>query len=769
DIATTAWKSSSEAVVVIDGSSTNDTVKEVLNKDATLNVATKVTDVRGDDSKIKDFNGQKAYPFWIGKKWGAVRAQLLDVNGQNIDLSLIGPKYREVATDWWPYNEDREDMFYPVAIPGPYAAAAATSGTNFRFHIQLISGDRYKIKVDDPDSTLSVTVTTDEATTLMVYLIDPYGNVRAPDMPSWSGAPIKPIHEWNGNKSNGDERTYSHLIVEPSTTRTAVVHHPMTGTWTAIVVPYEETSGSIKYNIKGEIRYYSKERMGDGLSAANGAVIASLKHIPLLYVTKDGIPDETSSALSKLGVNKVIFVEMLGSDADGIASKLSSYNVERLSGLQQIIDYIKEIRTENYITITSFATGDGYFAPAAYLAAYHGSPVLRVGEMGDAYHWADAIATYDEYKGDYYHGCLSTAHMARASKPIMDYIKNGELPPMGWDQHLRWFSKVVVPVQEYLNNLGLDIEGKEYIGVVASREDIRMPFERAITGNKSVAGQFIANSVEGMAAYIARSVLYPAIIFANPYRNVTTTTLMNFADGGSITLNDGTRDNAYNGRVAKDVFSLYGRDYRGHCIWDNLLYEFNHGASAYYYVGHGTGGSGVSEHPVWAGIGQDGWHGYEYWHGKTPRFPGGAWYDVDPPNQYDIVHFKWCDQLWQNLHSMWVHFSSCTTAWHFGPNIYLDHGAVAYYGNCGTGILGYNDLWDQYVETAIMKYGMTLGEAVSKDTWKFERDFTTMDPTSIYGSCSMTMQSLMTLYGDPSLIIYSPADWHEPTPVDAQI
>ncbi|MCD6171052.1 MAG: hypothetical protein J7J36_01340, partial [Thermoplasmata archaeon] len=398
-----------------------------------------------------------------------------------------------------------------------------------------------------------------------------------------------------------------------------------------------------------------------------------------------------------------------------------------------------------------------------------GSPVLRVGEMGKAYHWADAIATHDEYKGDYYHGCLSTGHLSRASKPIMDYIKNGEIPPIGWDEHLRWFSNVVKPVQSYIDNLGLDENGREHIGVVAPRHDIRIPFIKALTGNESAAGQLIGITPAEMASYIERSVLYPAIIFGNPYRNYTTSSLMNFADGGSVGLNNGERMDAYNGRVVKDVFSLYGRQYRGHCIWNNLLYEFNRGASAYYYVGHGTGGSGVEEHPIWGGIGMDGWHGYEYWTGKTPRTPGGAWYDPEPPRQYDIVHFKWCDQLWQNLHSMWVHFSSCTTAWHFAPDVYLSHGAIAYYGNCGTGILGYNDLWDQIEEQDIMKYGYSIGDTAAKEKWKFERDFTTMDPTSIYGSCSMTMESLLTLYGDPSLTIYSPAHWSMPIAINSQL
>ena len=767
NLATKAWSSSDEAVVVVDGSSMEDTVTEVLSKDATLNIQKKVTDVPGSSSKLKELEGQVVYPMFIGHKWGAIKYNLFDTKGKDIPISLIDTKYREVATDWWPYNEDREDLFHPVTLPGLWAAAVSGKG-DWKMHIELYSCDRYKIPVTNSDSTLTVTVETQEPTYLWVYLVDPYGNIMAPNIPSWNGAEIPPIHVWYGNKSQGNERTWGELVVNEHTSFTAQVNHPMEGKWTAIVVPRKDMEGSVSYHVKAEIREYSTDRMNYGLSAANGAVIASLKHIPLLYASEDGVPDATLNALNSLGVSKVIFVDLASNDA--VNSELSSnYNVERITTMSDVVSKIDELSSENYITVTSFATGDGYFAPAAYLAAYHGAPVVRIGAMTDAAHWADAAATYDEYKGDYYHGCRSTGHLAKARKPIMDYIKNGELPPIGWDENLRWFSNMVKPFQEYINTVGLNREGKEYVGIVAPRVDIRMPFMRAITGNESAAGQIIGITPAEDAAYIARSALYSAIIFGNPYRNHTTTTLMNFADGNPVTTNDGVLHNAYNARYVKEFFSKYGREYRGHCIWDNLLFEFNRGASAYYYVGHGTGGSGVSEHPAWAGIKQDGWHGYEYWKDATPRTPGGAWYDVDPPNQYDIIHFKWCDQLWQNLHSLWVHFSSCTTAWHFGPDIYLQHGALAYYGNCGTGILGYNDLWDQFVERRVMDDGLPLGESISIDLWRFDRDFTTLDPTSIYGTLSLNMESLTVLYGDPLLVIYSPMHWTMPEPVDSSL
>jgi len=67
----------------------------------------------------------------------------------------------------------------------------------------------------------------------------------------------------------------------------------------------------------------------------------------------------------------------------------------------------------------------------------------------------------------------------------------------------------------------------------------------------------------------------------------------------------------------------------------------------------------------------------------------GRFYNGDnakEPNLYDLIHYKWVDQAFQNLHSEIEIWMSCTTGQHFGPNIYLEHGSALWYGNAGTGL-----------------------------------------------------------------------------------
>jgi hypothetical protein len=232
----------------------------------------------------------------------------------------------------------------------------------------------------------------------------------------------------------------------------------------------------------------------------------------------------------------------------------------------------------------------------------------------------------------------------------------------------------------------------------------------------------------------------------------------------------------------KETFSSHGRFYEGHCIWEPWLDRINYGAAANYYSGHGTGGSGIS--CQYANVADafpdaelrhdhlhdfnwwDGWRGYMYDDKQTatPRDGGWTWYNAKEPNLYDIIHFKWVDRDLDNMHSEFELWMSCTTAQHSGPEIYLEHGCALYYGNAATGLCPQADLLDDWWMTDMFVNGESVGQAYSKYVWLHERDYTTQDSTSLYGSSSLTVHNIQCIYGDPTMILYSP-DWIEPEPV----
>ncbi len=798
NIATNRWTFSDTAVIAVDGSSFEDDVTTVVEKDTILSSSPDITRVQ--PGNFKDIGGSSANPMFISGKWGAIH---VIGKGNNFagDTGLITPRYEGVMEDWWPfpYDSDGEDKdtFYPVSIPGLWFPYVTEETGLDELQIIKYEGDRYKIPIGSTDSSIEITVATENPSNLIVYLIDPNGNVRRPMTPHYNGGEIKPIHNWNGGHWEHDQDEFRTWIIEPHTEYSVSVHNAMEGKWTAIVVPFlDQETGEANFNgeyhITANVRKYNSDRISAALSAANGAVIASLKHAPLLYATSDSIPSETSNALTQLGATDIIFVNI-----NEVSSASPSGSVTKYTTMQEVITAIKgDANSENFITITSLGTREGYFAPAAMAAAYHGSPVLNIGEAKEAYNTLDMITAWREYSGDYYHGARSVGHLPQMDHPFdfMEFIQGilqGEFPHPGFDLKLRWFSTVNNGIHELIDGYGLDAEGKEAYLFVSPRDtDIRDPICRAMVGNNSYAGHIPVETPAFSSDVICRDILYPAIIYANPGRNVTTSQMMNYPDGYQWKANDGNSYPNLASRELKQVMSSRGRFFEGHVIWDNLLERYNTGVSISYYSGHGTGGTGISaqyknieeQFPLaeprydhlkdfdwW-----DAWRGYSGYDNKqtkTCRWGGDSSYNAQEPSLYDIIHFKWADDLFENLHSELEFWSSCTTGEHWGPMVYLAHGSAVWFGCAGSAYGVQDDLHNMWIFNDVLAKGGGIGESQSKYTWLFNRDFTTLDPTTLYGRSSLFQLSqggltnVKVLYGDPTMTCYSP-DWIEPMPVN---
>jgi len=795
-IATNGWASSTTAVVAVDGSLIEDTIKTVVSKKKTLARIVDVDLVDSDDPKLKSEFG---YMQLIGPKWGAISVNTTGITQQNSAVSgailtQVFPKFMDVGYDDWPVPYDgigyAGDVYYPVTRSGLWSALSGLSNKTFdSLIITKHAGDRYRFKVTSNDAVINAVVTTNEPSDMLVFLVDPQGNLRAPMMPAWNG-PVNPIHVWNGLE-NPPVNPWRNWNPGPHTEFTAEVLHPEAGIWTVIVVPRNAEGPNIQYTLTTTVRTVNPDRADATISAANAAVIASLNHYPLLYVTQDAVPTATAGAFTALGVEKVIFVERGGIGAN-VRDKLPTPEKD-LQTMQEIVDEIKSYPTsENYVTATSLKTGDGYFASAAMLAAYHGSPVIRVEDApdGDPAAVAERIVMWQRWSGDFYHGSRANGHLPHYKEPVeqnkfkllvsfIKFLLNGNasiLPPLGLDAKRYWNEEMHNYFYNYIDSLGLDLEGQEAYAIVAPRSDINMVLNSVLNGNNSYSGQIPGITPAYSSNMVVRSVLYPALIFANPNRDATTSSLMNYPEANSFVLNDGKRYYAYSSGVVKNTFSSHLRTYYGHTFWVAHLERMNAGASVYYYSGHGTGGSGMSamyeqnEHSNYPDqIWWDAWRGYMYdnWRMVRDVISGNVWFNPEPPMLYDIVHYKWVDENFQNLRSNAIFYMSCTTGDGDGPMVFLDHGAVLWYGNANTGLCPEADIADDEVFKDTLIHGESVGVAWSKQVWLHYRDFTTGDPTSMYGPASMyPISSIQVIYGDPSLVIYSP-EWQAPEPIDA--
>ncbi len=919
DIAMACWESSDLAVVAVDGSDYEDTTEQALLRTKTLTRSKSVKTIHCQSNDLVQIGAGYSYPMLLGPKWGAISVEIIGSNKEPY-LSFLYPGYMPMGDDWWPEHVDKKtDIYHPISTSGYWAASVGDikEDDDFNIRITTLNSHRYSIKVDNSDSALSVKITTTTPSDLLVFLVDPQGWVRAPDIPDWNGGEINPIHEWNGIDDPAyppDCDNWESWIVEPHTEFSAEVLHPEKGEWTAIVVPRYATGSptKIKYTITGTIREINKDRAHAALSAANAAVIASQEHVPLLYVKEDKIPDETKSAFNTLGVKKVIFVQLrnIGAKVQGSLPKID----KNLQTMQQTVDFIKNYpHSENYIPITSLKSGMGYYAPTAYLAAYHCAPILRiyfatedttvkynpviVGLSGynayiydtktNQFTWsypegwqptdsnlkkpansvclgsandiifavnpsdwsliwtnpmgyensefngesiyyspetteviftdvdedepymepldvpiaknpagmANRIDTWRLWAGDYYHGNRAPGHLPVHDEPIdienvnlvqsvLKYLLTGEgeLPPFGLDAKRYWNEAMHNGIYEMILGFGLDEPGQEAYVFVSNRKDIRIETHAVMIGKNSYAGHIPGKTPSYANDIIIRNVLYPALIYANPNRDITTAQMMNYPDCLSWTTNDNVNHKVCSSRTLKKFFGSHGRKFEGHTLWEAHLERLNEGASVFYYSGHGTGGSGMSSQYIQTDFCNypeidwfDAWRGYMYDNWNMPRDTGFIWYNPEPPNLYDIVHYKWIDQLLENLRSLAVFYMSCSTGQQFGPLVYLDHGAVMWYGNAGSGLCPEADLMDDWFFEDALVHGLNVGEAYSQYVWLHYRDFTDITEESMYGPSSLRgfpaedgITTVHCIYGDPNLILYSP-DWEPPSPIDANI
>ena len=804
EIALQHWTDSDTAVLAIDGSNYDDTINTVIDEDVSFNCKKETDRILPDE--LNEISSEFfAKIMYLGSEWGALH---LTAEGDSFlgDTMVLTPRYEAFMADWWPHDSDvpgeDKDTFFPVSKPGIWMPFVTDISGLEALNIIKYSGSRHTLDIGPDDSSIEITLETDQESTLIAYLIDPEGNVRRPQYPHWNGGDIKDLYQWMGGHWDHDEDEYRHLIIDPHTEYSVEINTPMQGKWTVLVVPYLDldtwdASFDGTYHITANIREHNSDRIAAGLSAANAAVIAAQQHAPLLYVTEDSIPQETTDAIQSLGVSNIIFVNI-----NEVSSASPSGSVTELTTMQEVINEIKQdTLSENVITITSFATGEGYFAPSAMIAAYHGSPVINIAEAKTAYNTIDMYQAYREFTGDYYHGCRSLGHLPMLQEDIglsnppslfnllIYYLTNDQtLPSFGLDLKQQWLTTVYDDIHSVIDEYGLDKPGQEaYIFVSPRDTDIRDSIGRAMTGNNSYAGLIPVVTTAFSSTIICRNILYPALIYANPGKDVTTSEMMNYFTGQyDHTGNDGVVYTTYAPRDNKHSLSSFGRFFEGHCMWENFLERYNEGALISLYSGHGTGGSGISsqyqniaeqfpdaepyhEHlkdfewwDSWAG-----YAGYDDRLTKTVRDQDISIYNAEEPNLYNLIHFKWVDRDLENLHSEIDIWSSCTTTSHFGPIVYLSHGTVLYAGCLGSGYTLVDDLYKTWILRDILIKGYTIGEAFSLNHWIVNRDFTTGDPSSVYGDASFFADGISSnnvIFGDPTLQVYNPT-WTEPIPI----
>lgn len=395
--------------------------------------------------------------------------------------------------------------------------------------------------------------------------------------------------------------------------------------------------------------YKNNSSIGEYMaSATNAAILASLLNAPLLYASPSKLPSYTINAIKKLGAKNIYVVDI------GRHSKIYK-EIKKLGKLKIYTDYkqiynaIRKITGQNdviFSTINPWSywyvgelkpageyKGALFVAPAAYLAAHHGSPLIIV---EDHPRLSSAIVWHNEFwRKHCYERFLyipTVAEMYLTGTRVYDFLK------------------------EY----GFDGDGMETIITVAGQYEIGIPWDRVFVG-KAKPGRIFGSPVD-VSYWISRCVFYPALIFQNPALNPEGITLIN----GSISVRKPAgilRKPFGNTLIIKRQSQEEKFKYPVLCSFVTHKYRFNERGSKYYgsmyQCANGlTPGIDFTFHPIDEGLME------KYTGLKGAIFPDMTESEIIPAylrrGGYDVAFSTALEPVAENLNRgviLWIHSS----------------------------------------------------------------------------------------------------------------
>ncbi|MFW9787979.1 MAG: hypothetical protein ACFFE2_07655 [Candidatus Thorarchaeota archaeon] len=365
-LAMNEWRSSSTAVVAL--------LKDEFGSPIVTTGSATYT-FQNQASELSEFGGTVTYgapssisftpPAWAGWIEGRfnwtgdelLTHELIDPNGVIVDYSVINQVFfsRQVGYVVTPVPLN---FWFPKTSDGVWTMNLTrdiSGTTNMDNEVLYHPGYTQSVLVPANAKWLNVSLLWDNAATnLNLALIDPDGRLAM-----W--APAGSILSNPGQEE----------IELP---------YPKAGDWTIIAAWMDATLEQNNIELSWAISRIDADIQTYMESASNAAVLASLLNAPLLYVYEDTIPAETSWALNYLGVTDVYLIDPTNHQDAGLAALLAAYgtlnNIVSYSGMTSMIKSL----SGSHDIVVSIPTGDGdeFFAPAAFSAAAHGSPVFSL-------------------------------------------------------------------------------------------------------------------------------------------------------------------------------------------------------------------------------------------------------------------------------------------------------------------------------------------------------------------------------------------------------
>jgi len=338
------------------------------------------------------------------------------------------------------------------------------------------------------------------------------------------------------------------------------------GNYSITAVKLTDSTTSVSFNVSYKWHQYYEKRYGDAMaSASEGAVLASIQNVPLLYASSTkGVPSATLNALNTLGVKNVQLVDLGDNSKGRVKNELRSFrsllqpkvSVDVYTSYTEVYTKIRSMTASNYVVFTTigpynyWAIDKGpigeekcglFIGPATYAAAIHGTSVFITDDHPDlstSVAWSNSY-WLDAYKGRY--------------PPSV-----GAMVLTGTDVY-KWLGSV-----RYIKKTST-----EYMMTVADQFNIGMSWDRTFVGVTDPGR--IAGTPIDTSHWIARSAMYTAMIFSNPATSA-----------GGIRMKTGSESKFENGLIQTSPAHEISAIYPVVNTWVSYQHRFNERGSLYW-------------------------------------------------------------------------------------------------------------------------------------------------------------------------------------------
>ncbi|MHA1252862.1 MAG: hypothetical protein ACTSRP_22940, partial [Candidatus Helarchaeota archaeon] len=349
------------------------------------------------------------------------------------------------------------------------------------------------------------------------------------------------------------------------------INYPEQGQWYILITGNQNQTVSFNLTISMEKEniYFSNCIE----SSSNAAVISSLTNYPLLYTDNSTIPNCTLEAIKFLNATNCIIVSPGQKIPDSIYNQLKLVGIqtfENLTTYNSIILKIKSLSNEPDFILTT--SNNGIFSAAAYLAAYHGAPLLLTNNYSYNIHYKSLIS-YSQLERTVFQDPFAKNSLDQDVPIFKDMVNSS-------DTFYAW-----------LNDMNADYSENKTVVIVEPFTNLYPTFDRSIIG-KSIVGRFNGNDKDENSIMIMNSVFYPVLSFLNLTKiyaqavmylsaeeNKTITNLnlnaTNFSNNITATYSQDTVYHSYRNTTDGQIFMAYALNFSNYNIVLNNITSIN--------------------------------------------------------------------------------------------------------------------------------------------------------------------------------------------------